>query len=244
MSNRAQRRAAERASDPPSSPAVAPTTSNISDAQLNANRANAQMSTGPTTPAGKAVSRFNAVKTGLTGRTILLTAEDAVLYQQHLHRIFAEYAPATDPEKHLVQSILDAEWRLLRIAPLEAAIYIVGMHELGDIYLNERDPETRQALIQFEIFRTYRKELNNLGLQERRLRNMRKADIAELQALQQTRFEKEAKAKEAAKKNAAATATAPKPTPENGFVFSTDDLPPTPPVSTTIEPEIEAASAA
>jgi hypothetical protein len=42
----------------------------VSDARLAANRANAQHSTGPTTPEGKAKSSHNAVKTGLTGRTI------------------------------------------------------------------------------------------------------------------------------------------------------------------------------
>jgi hypothetical protein len=241
MSNRAQRRAAERASRPQSSPAAAaPNTSNISEAQLNANRANAQMSSGPTTPAGKAISRFNAVKTGLTGRTILLTAEDAPLYEQHRDRLFDQYAPATNQEKQLVQSILDAEWRILRIAPLEAAIYILGQSELVGLYPNERNPETRNALIQLEIFRTYRKELNNLALQERRLRNMRTADMAELQALQQTRFEKEAKEqeKEAAKKKATAAAATPEtPSPENGFVFSAD-------ISSDPEPEIAAATIA
>jgi hypothetical protein len=243
MSNRAQRRAAERASRSSQQPAAAPTTSNISEAQLNANRANAQMSSGPTTPAGKAISRFNAVKTGLTGRTILLTAEDAPLYEQHRDRLFDQYAPATEQEKQLVQSILDAEWRILRIAPLEAGIYLLGQSEFADLYPNERDPETRNALIRLQVFRTYRKELNNLALQERRLRNMRTSDLAELQALQQARFEKEAKAQEDAKKKATAAPPQP-PSPENGFVFSTDVLPQTTHVSAGIEPEIGAPAAA
>jgi hypothetical protein len=44
----------------------------ISASQLAANRANAQLSSGPQTPEGKAKSCLNAVKTGLTGRTVLL----------------------------------------------------------------------------------------------------------------------------------------------------------------------------
>ena len=38
---------------------------------------------------------------------------------------------------------------------------------------------------------TYRKDLGNLALQERRLRNQRKADVAELQQLQKDRAEQE-----------------------------------------------------
>src|SRR5690348_17320595 len=37
-----------------------------SQLQIEANRRNAQHSTGPRTPEGKAVSRFNALKTGLS----------------------------------------------------------------------------------------------------------------------------------------------------------------------------------
>ena len=151
------------------------------------------------------------MKTGLTGRTILLTAEDAPLYEQHRDRLFDQYAPATDQEKQLVQSILDAEWRILRIAPLEAGIYILGQDEFANLYPNERDPETRNALIRLQIFRTYRKELNNLALQERRLRNMRKADLAELQALQQAASKKKPKNRKPLKKKAASPAARPFP---------------------------------
>jgi len=119
----------------------------ISDARLNANRANAQQRTGPKTDAGKAKSSMNAVKTGLTGRTVLLPSDDAVVYQQHLDRNFAEFAPATDKENALVQTIADTEWRLLRIAPLEASIYTIGRLELADQFPTHSDPATREALI-------------------------------------------------------------------------------------------------
>src|SRR5947207_15068194 len=38
--------------------------------QIEANRANSLLSTGPTSPAGKAKASHNAVNTGLTGRTV------------------------------------------------------------------------------------------------------------------------------------------------------------------------------
>src|SRR5579863_5462974 len=42
-----------------------------------ANRQNSLLSTGPKTPEGKAASSRNALKTGLTGRTVLLPGDDA-----------------------------------------------------------------------------------------------------------------------------------------------------------------------
>ena len=56
---------------------------------------------------------MNAVKTGLTGRTVLLPTDDALIYQQHLDRHFSELSPATDRERALAQIVADAEWRLL-----------------------------------------------------------------------------------------------------------------------------------
>ncbi len=213
---------------PTPAPATAPSPS-ISEAQLGANRLNAQASTGPKTDAGRAVSSLNAVKTGLTGRIVLLPADDAAAYQNHLDRIYASHAPATDDEKQLVQLIADTEWRLLRIAPLEAGIYALGHRELADMFQDEKNPVTRQAMITAEVFRTHRKELNNLALQERRLRNQRQADINELKALQQKRLEE---AEREAKKPAAAKPAAP---PPNGFVFSVQ---PAAPENTPATPEI------
>jgi hypothetical protein len=48
-----------------------------SEASINANRANAQSSTGPTSATGKAKASLNALKTGPTGVTVLLPSDDA-----------------------------------------------------------------------------------------------------------------------------------------------------------------------
>jgi hypothetical protein len=162
----------------------------ISDARLAANRANAQLSTGPVSPEGKTKSSLNAVKTGLTGRTVLLPADDAAIYQQHLDRYFAKHAPSTDEERSLTQSIADTEWRLLRIAPLEAGLYAVGRRKLADLFVDEQNPVNREALIHAEVFLTFRKDFSNLALQERRLFNQRNADVAQLEQLQKDRSDK------------------------------------------------------
>jgi len=163
----------------------------ISEAQLAANRANAQKSTGPVTDEGKAKSSLNAVKTGLTGRTVLLPTDDAVIYQQHLDRNFLEFSPGSDREHSLVQTIADAEWRLLRIHPLESSLWALGLREFAADFADIEDETQRESLLQGKIFQAYKKDFSNLALQERRLRNHRKEDIAELKQLQQQRLEKE-----------------------------------------------------
>jgi hypothetical protein len=199
---------------------------NPSPDRLAANRANAQHSTGPTSQQGKAKSSLNAVKTGLTGQTVLLSTDDAVAYQQHLDRHFKRYSPANDEEHTLVQFIADTEWRLLRIAPLEAGIYAVGRRKLADQFEDEQNPANREALLQAEIFLIYRKDFSNLALQERRLRNQHAADIAQLKSLQKDRLEKYAQDMKRAEKlyKAAQAQGVPFDPTYFGFVFSVQEL--------------------
>ena len=152
-------------------------------AQTKANRENAQSSTGPRTEEGKAKSSLNAVKTGLTGRTVLLPGDDMEAYQQHLASLEAHYQPVTDAEKLLVQSIANGEWRAARIPSLEAGIYALGRLEFAAQFEHE-DLAVRPALLDAKTFLAYQRQLNNLTLQENRLRRQREKDIAELKQLQ------------------------------------------------------------
>ena len=151
-------------------------------AQIAANQANAKLSTGPKTEAGKAVSSHNAVRTALTGRTVLLPTDDVEAYQQHVARFEAQYQPVTDREKELTQNIADTQWRLNRIFALEQGIYAVGRLEFAKLYENE-DASVRSALIDVKTFTTYQRQFNNLSLQEERLRRHFVQDSAELEKL-------------------------------------------------------------
>jgi ABC-type transporter Mla subunit MlaD len=72
---------------------------------MEANRANAQLSTGPKSSEGKQISSQNALKHGLTAQNPVLPTDDL---------------DAT--ETHLVQSLADTSWRLNRVADLEAGL--------------------------------------------------------------------------------------------------------------------------
>ena len=73
-------------------------------AQAAASRANGALSHGPTSEEGKATSSLNALKTGLTGRAVLLPSDDAALYEAHLAQFREQYQPVGDQELALVQS--------------------------------------------------------------------------------------------------------------------------------------------
>jgi hypothetical protein len=64
-----------------------------SASQIAANQRNAQLSTGPTSETGKAKSSLNAVKTALTGRTVLLPSDDAAEYERHISAYEKELQP-------------------------------------------------------------------------------------------------------------------------------------------------------
>ena len=159
-------------------------------AQILANRANSQQSTGPKTPEGKQKVAHNAVKNALTGATVLLPTDDATLYRQQLENALAKWQPAADDEKILVQSIVDTEWRLQRIPALVSGIYALGRLTHADLFSDQPD-HLRSTLLETYIFENHRRDLNNLALQERRLRNHRENDIAELKQLQDERRKRE-----------------------------------------------------
>ncbi len=156
------------------------------ESQIKANRKNAQLSTGPTSETGKATSSLNAVKTGLTGRTVLLPSDDAALYEAHISQFQARLAPVGDAEQNLVQSLTDTEWRLLRIPSLEMGIYALGRLEFAELFPGETEA-VRKHLVEAKIFLAYRRDLNNLSIQEGRLRRQREKDTAALAELQSAR---------------------------------------------------------
>jgi hypothetical protein len=160
-----------------------------SAAQAAASRINGALSHGPTSDSGKATSSLNALRTGLTGRTVLLPSEDAALYEAHLTQFRERYQPVGDQELALVQSLADTEWRLARIPSLEMGIFALGRMEFADLF-PEYDEGSRKILIEAKTFLAYQRQFANLSLQEGRLRRQAEKDLAALQALRQPRLQK------------------------------------------------------
>jgi hypothetical protein len=83
--------------------------------QIEANRRNAQKSTGPRTKQGKELSRFNGVKHGMTATFDILPGEDAEAYGARLDAFMADLKPRDAFERELVERIVRASWLLDRV---------------------------------------------------------------------------------------------------------------------------------
>ena len=147
--------------------------------RARANRANALLSTGPRTPAGKQRSSINALRHGLTAASAVLPSEDRAAYDAHRHGFFAEYQPATPTETQLVQELADTSWRLNRIPLLEA-----------DVLSRAANPPTEQAAIDFDIVDAHRL-LANLGIQGQRLSRQFQKSLKTLRDIQADRAERQ-----------------------------------------------------
>ena len=100
---------------------VAITTTTTSAARVAANRLNAQRSTGPRTAEGKARSRANAFKHGLTGAGVALPTEDQSRVEARFVQFQEDLAPADMLGMVLVQEMALMSVRLDRAARHEAA---------------------------------------------------------------------------------------------------------------------------
>ena len=78
--------------------------------QIEANRQNARLSTGPTTPAGADRSSKNATKHGLTGQTLVISPEEREAYTAHVQSYMNHHKPTTQRHIQLVQQLADSHW--------------------------------------------------------------------------------------------------------------------------------------
>jgi len=103
-----------------------PSLASISLAQLTANRANSQLSTGPKTEAGRAISSQNRTSHGLTrhnGVFLLLPSEDPNGFEALKASLAEEHQPATETESILVNAMAQSHWLAHRAQTLQAGCF-------------------------------------------------------------------------------------------------------------------------
>jgi hypothetical protein len=102
------------------------------DKQTEANRQNAQKSTGPKTPEGRDAVRLNGLKHGLTAQTLILPGESEADFQHLLDSYEVEHDPITPTENALVTQLAMATWRMRRLYHVEAGFYAYKLKALSD----------------------------------------------------------------------------------------------------------------
>jgi hypothetical protein len=111
--------------------------------QIDANRRNALKSTGPKSDEGKAHSRMNALRHGLTASQAVLPHENEDDYEKLREGMLESYAPADPAELAIIEELVNAYWRLLRLHRVETHYW----EQLGGSY-NRADEGIAEALLQ------------------------------------------------------------------------------------------------
>jgi hypothetical protein len=172
--------------------------------QIEANRRNSQLSTGPRTSAGKSTSSRNATRSGIYAESVLITGEDPA----ELAALTRDYEDSCRPvgprERAVVDTLIHTDWLIRRMRLLETQDW---NSELELIHAGAE-------VLTYALLSAYDEISERLERIQRRLTTLDRIyhrGLSELQRLQANRPPE--------------PAPAPAPGPEIGFVPSID-LPP------------------
>jgi hypothetical protein len=115
--------------------------------QIEANRRNARLSTGPVTEEGKNRSRRNAVRHGLTAETVIDALEDAEDYAAFEMAVTADYEAQSAVERELVLRLASLLWRLRRATTIEAGLFKQQARQLLRFRQRRQAHRARQKII-------------------------------------------------------------------------------------------------
>ena len=157
-----------------------------SQKQIDANRANAQKSCGPTSSTGKANSRLNAIRDNVTGQITTLSDADRAVFEKLKDEHVADLAPQTVSEVKLAHAIAWDTWRLDRIRAAEMNIFALAADNPDEDEPDD-DPALQSAISDATVFLTQARRLELNSLYEQRMTRSLHRNRAELQDLQAQR---------------------------------------------------------
>jgi hypothetical protein len=123
--------------------------------QRAANRANAAKSTGPRTPAGKAASSANALKSGIYAKSPVIPGENPADLEALRRQFHDRYQPQDPTEHRLVESLISNTWELQRLEKCRTQMWdrfistnidfddFDAAHNLSDVFPRNEDHFTR-----------------------------------------------------------------------------------------------------
>src|SRR5271167_4457160 len=116
--------------------------------QIEANRRNARLSTGPVTEEGKRRSRQNALRHGLTAETVIDALEDAEDYAAFELAVTADYDAQSAVERELVLRLASLLWRLRRATSIESGLFKIQAKHLLQFRQSRQAHTKRQHIIE------------------------------------------------------------------------------------------------
>jgi hypothetical protein len=154
------------------------------------NRENARRSTGPRTPAGKDISRLNAMRHTLCSQTVVSTKNNLMAYQRFKKRFWDDLQPKGIIEVQLVQTLTDCSWRLNCARAYETNLLTLGAEEQA-ASIKVDDPEIHNALATAKSYRAQASALASISMHDQRVSREFHRTLKELRETQAARHEEE-----------------------------------------------------
>ncbi len=127
----------------------------LSNGQLAANRANAQKSTGPTSPAGKEKVAQNRTLHGLTGRFQVLPNEKQERFEELFNQFIQDEQPVGSVEIELVRKMAEHTWCARRASCLLEACFLVIAQTPEQLANSEAEMRVRPELERYERYQAH-----------------------------------------------------------------------------------------
>ena len=159
----------------------------MSPNQIEANRLNAQRSTGPRSVEGKDTSKWNALKHGIDAQSLILPGEDPGQLAALAEQYNRQFHPANAVEECLVRSLVLSDWRQRRFARIEAKLIEISVDPALDF-------ESAVAL----LFSDKSSPLRHVFQRQQAARREWTSSLKELERLQKERKKEEEREEEKA----------------------------------------------
>ncbi|HUI57650.1 MAG TPA: hypothetical protein VLY04_21885 [Bryobacteraceae bacterium] len=91
--------------------------------QIEANRLNAQKSTGPRSVEGKAAVRMNALKSGIDAQSTIIRGENPADLETLTSEYLEAHSPVTPQERFYVDILIRSDWQMRRLTRADAQIW-------------------------------------------------------------------------------------------------------------------------
>ena len=128
--------------------------------QTQANRQNAQKSTGPRSVEGKAASRFNALQSGIDAKAQVLPGERpdqlAILVTEYQER----FSTAAPERRVLVDTLVNCEWLLRRLSRGEAELWQYEAERTESGFKSNEHPNGRVLYFADRVFERLQRRID------------------------------------------------------------------------------------